>query len=218
MPQTDAYGDHILRTGGLQQTWEHCFNSYIFSSRFPSVLGPILDLGPGRCEFTRLDPSRIVAVDNSPTLVNHYTKEGLDIRLGSADALPFPDASLSGAYSCWLLEHLTRPEDCFRELHRVLVPGGYACLIVPSAESLLHGFYDDYTHVRPFTRLSLAQLANAAGFSTHSVEYLFWTRGSRQVLRYGGERMLGRYLRFADRVARRGGLVNRYNLSMSLWR
>jgi hypothetical protein len=59
---------------------------------------PIVDLGPGRCAFTRQDSNKIVAFDNAPGVVDQYKLEGLDIRLGTAYELPLEDASVSGVF------------------------------------------------------------------------------------------------------------------------
>jgi ubiquinone/menaquinone biosynthesis C-methylase UbiE len=40
------------------------------------------------------------------------------------EKLDFPDNSFDGIYFCWVLEHVTQPEDVVRESHRVLQSGG----------------------------------------------------------------------------------------------
>ena len=209
----DPYGDYILRTGGAVDAWENLFNRYFYESRFRELEAPIVDLGPGRCAFTRLSPNRIIAVDTSSSVVARYRMEGLDIRLGSAYDLPFEDESVSGLYSCWLLEHLDDPLRCMTQVRRILRPGGYVCLIVPSADSLIHGFYDDYTHVRPFSHASMKQLAEDAGFSRYRTRYLFWTRGLRRLIPFLGEERLLRVLKTMDGISQRSRrLVNKQNL------
>jgi SAM-dependent methyltransferase len=214
----DAYGDYILRTGREIDAWENLFNRYFYESRFRHLEAPIVDLGPGRCAFTRQASDKIISVDNAPAVVDRYKLEGLDIRLGSAYDLPFEDASVSGLYSCWLLEHLADPMGCLTEVRRILRPGGYACLIVPSAESLNRGFYDDYTHLRPFTHASMKQLSQDAGLSRHRTRYLFWTRGLRRLIPSLGEDRLLRVLAVMDGISQRSRkLVNRQNLVFEAW-
>jgi len=212
----DRYGDYILNTGTATTAWENVFNRYLFESRFRGK-APILDIGPGRCAFTRQDPKRVIALDNSPAIVAKYGAAGLDIRLGSATQLPFDDDVFEGTFACWILEHLPEPELCAREVARTLRPSGYFCAIVPSAQSLSRGFYDDYTHVRPFTPASLRQLAAAAGFSRFVVTYLFWTRGVRRLLPLVGEGGVLRTLHFLD-VPGRHVMTNRFNLMLEAWK
>jgi SAM-dependent methyltransferase len=216
---TDAYGEYILRTGADIEPWETVFNRYLYRSRFRDLEAPIVDLGPGRCAFTRQAPNRIIGVDNAPAVVDRFRSEGLDVRLGSAYDLPFEDATVSGVYSCWLLEHLQEPLRCMIEVRRVLRRGGYACFIVPSVESLDRGFYDDYTHIRPFSHASMRQLAEDARFTKHETRYLFWTRGLRRLIPSLGEDRLLRILATMDRVSQHGSrLVNKQNLVFEAWR
>lgn len=51
---------------------------------------------------------------------------GQDIIWNITEGLPFPDDSVEEIYSCHLLEHLDEDEivDLFREIYRVLKPGG----------------------------------------------------------------------------------------------
>ncbi len=199
------------------ERWESAFGRYLYASRFRGR-SPVLDIGPGRCWFTRQDPENVIGLDIEPSLVDHYSRTGLNIVLGSVDEMPFDDGAFEAVFCCWLFEHLWEPEKAISEIARVLAPGGYACLIVPSQKSLLKGFYDDYTHVRPFTRPSLAQLAKQGNFSSFRVEHLFWTRGGGRLFTRLGERALYSYLRFSDRIARRLHVVNRNNLVLEVWK
>lgn len=212
---TDVYGDYILSTGP-DDAWERLFSRYLLESRFRDRTS-IVDLGPGRCAFTIAAPERISAVDNAPAIVDHYRSKGLDIRLGSAEEMPFEDSSMDGLYSCWLLEHLSDPVAALAETRRVLRPHGYGLFIVPSVRSLTRGFYHDYTHVRPFTSQSLAQIARAAGFERFHTEYLFWTRGLRRFIPLLGEDRVMRGLRFSDTIGRRMRCLNRDNLLLEVW-
>ena len=128
----EPYGNYILRTGkGLVGEFELILGAHWYRSLFAGMR-PIADVGPGRCWFTKQSPPDIIAVDNSPELVRHYAREGLDIRLGDACRLPFEDGQLQGIFCCWLLDHLPEPVLAFSEFHRVLRPGGFLCVIVPT--------------------------------------------------------------------------------------
>lgn len=216
VPQ-DAYGGYILRTGGgIVDQLELLLGAHWYQTRFCGK-APILDLGPGRCWFTRQSVNDIVAVDNSPDLVEHFGKQGINIRLGDAYKIPFPEEYFEGIFCCWLLEHLQEPQRAMREMHRVLKAGGYGCVIVPTPRDM-EAFYADYTHIRPFTKTSLKQLAEDAGFVRHRAEYLPWARGLSRVLAYCGPRVARMYLRFAEQSLRTVGVVNRNNLMLEVWK
>ena len=155
--------------------------------------------------------------NNSPAVVDHYKSEGLDIRLGSADNLPFPDSSVDAIYSCWLLEHLNDPVVALTEARRVLRPNGYGLFIVPSVRSLTRGFYNDYTHIRPYSPQSLAQVARAAGLTNFSAKYLFWTKGLRRLVPLVGDHRMMGVLSLSDSVGRNFRCLNRDNLMFELW-
>jgi SAM-dependent methyltransferase len=212
-----SYGSYILRTGsGAVRDLELLYGAHWFSTRFAGKR-PILDLGPGRCWFTKQKPEDIIAVDNAPELVDHYRSQRIAIRLGNAYSIPFPQNSFQGVFCCWLLEHLAEPDRAMLQIHRVLQPGGYACVIVPSPNDLM-SFYDDYTHIRPFTHTSLRQLAEDAGFAKSKVEYLPWTRGLSYVLRIFGSSFARKYLRLSDSILRKFCIVNRNNLMLEAWK
>lgn len=60
---------------------------------------------------------------------------GADLRLGGADVLPFADASFAVATCVEVMEHVPAEQrsGAFREIHRVLEPGGRLVLTVPHA-------------------------------------------------------------------------------------
>jgi SAM-dependent methyltransferase len=212
-----SYGDYILATGEGLSEWEDTFGRYLCASRFQGR-HRVLDIGSGRCWFTRQDPARITAIEPEQGLVDHYSREGLDIRQGSVYRIPFADASVDGVFCCWLFEHLEDPASAIIEVGRVLRPDGYACIIVPSPRTLTTTFYDDYTHIRPFTRSSLLHLASAGRFRRAEVSPLFLTKGGGILSRRLPASVAFRYLQAADTVGRRLRLTNRDNLLLEAWR
>lgn len=55
--------------------------------------------------------------------------------LANLRALPFADASFDLVGSTWVMEHLEEPEEAFREMGRVLRPGGHLLVLAPNAWS-----------------------------------------------------------------------------------
>lgn len=211
-----AYGSYILRTGTpIIRELELVYGALWYRIRFAGKK-PILDLGPGRCWFTKQNIGDIIAVDNAPDLVEHYHAQGINSHLGDAYHVPFPDAYFQGIFCCWLFEHLAEPYRALTELRRVLQPGGYVCIIVPSPNNMV-AFYDDYTHIRPYTPTSLTQLAEDTGFQKHKVQCLPFSRGVTYVLRMLGSNAAYRYCYFSDTVLRGLGLVNRNHLMLEVW-
>ena len=86
----------------------------------------VLDVGSGRgylqdmvTDYTGLDLSSKVAP--------YYHKPFV---VGSATAMPFADNSFDAAWTVWVIEHIPEPEKAFRELRRVIKPGGVLFLMV----------------------------------------------------------------------------------------
>lgn len=65
---------------------------------------------------------------------------------------PFPDSSIGVVRAYDVIEHLHDPLHTMKELYRVLAPGGYALLQVPSTDG--RGAFSDPTHVSFWNELS----------------------------------------------------------------
>ncbi len=132
----------------------------------------IVELGCGRGEFLELlkdSGKRTLGVDSDPGMVAETQSRGLDVVL--QDAVTFvettgeaPDA----LFAAHLVEHLsvdgalrlfTGAEQCLR-------PGGSLVVVTPNPQSLaviLSDFWNDPTHVRPYTIPLLEFIAKQAG-------------------------------------------------------
>ena len=90
----------------------------------------------------------------------------LDIEVYDADdnRWPFDNDSFDVVYSKSFIEHLTNPSMYVTEAYRVLKPGGLLLTLTPDWEVNYKKFFDDYTHVSPFTYVSLNNIQKSAGF------------------------------------------------------
>ncbi len=111
----------------------------------------VLDIGAGQGDFARLVKSRVTLVDANPSTVEQLREEFDDVLLHRVpDPLPVDSASYDLVHCSHIVEHLA-PNDLYalmQEVDRVLRPGG---VFVVSAPLLWSGFYDDLSHVRPYT-------------------------------------------------------------------
>jgi 2-polyprenyl-3-methyl-5-hydroxy-6-metoxy-1,4-benzoquinol methylase len=62
------------------------------------------------------------------------------------------------------IEHIPETKQFFEWCHDLLVDGGKIISLTPDWESNYKIFYDDFTHVKPFTQISLNQILEAAGY------------------------------------------------------
>lgn len=90
-----------------------------------------LDVGCGPGALTsalidRLGADQVCAADPSPPFVEECARRhpGVDVRLGSAEAIPFDDQSFDAVLAQLVLHFVSDPEAAGREFRRVVRPGG----------------------------------------------------------------------------------------------
>ncbi len=99
----------------------------------------VLEVAPGpgylAVELARRGGYEVTGLDISRTFValarEHARAAGLEVRFehGDASAMPFPREAFDFAVCCAAFKNFTRPVEAIAELHRVLKPGGSACIM-----------------------------------------------------------------------------------------
>jgi SAM-dependent methyltransferase len=87
------------------------------------------------------------------------------------EPLPFEDNTFDFVFSKSVLEHVVNTDNFLKEALRVLKPGGVAVILTPDWRSQCLFFWDDYTHVKAFTRKSLQNAMDICGFESPECEY-----------------------------------------------
>ncbi len=145
--------------------------------------GRLLDLGCGRGEFL----SGFVkcgfdghGVDRERSL---HLPPALPVELSDIDGspLPYEDESFDVVFNKSVLEHVHHITPLLNECLRVLRPGGTFLCMVPDFSAQWSHFYDDWTHVRPFTLTGLRECLLGHGFVIEHAERfrqlpLLWER------------------------------------------
>jgi SAM-dependent methyltransferase len=102
--------------------------------RYLEPAAVVLDAGAGRGLRYRYDynsnVARVVGVDVDPGLRHNPNVDGRV--LGDLAALPFADSTFDLVFSKYVFEHLDRPRRTFRELRRVMKPGGHLVFHTPN--------------------------------------------------------------------------------------
>ncbi|HEX5479798.1 MAG TPA: class I SAM-dependent methyltransferase [Dehalococcoidia bacterium] len=145
-------------------------------ARVPRRL-PVLDLGCGNgsfvaaCRARGVDAVGIEAYAASATVAAEH---GIDVIRAAGEELPVAANTLDAVRLKEVLEHVQRPLDLATEIHRALRPHGVFLSYVPTQWSQLYpfpaNFFDDYTHVRAFSRTGLERLLVDAGFARIHIE------------------------------------------------
>ena len=198
-PFTKAYFDEIERRRYAVEPYIRDF------AEFPKWEGRrVLEIGVGAAtdfvNFARCG-ARLTGIDLTPAAVEHARRrlelEGLEatVLVGSAEDLPFPDGSFDLVYSYGVLHHAAHPDRTFREVRRVLAPGGEARVMLygrhswtayrfwlfgllvaakrrerPSGLSRAISKYMESPGTRCYTRREIDSEFRAAGFSRVEIE------------------------------------------------
>lgn len=174
------------------------WDDQLFRERIIAHLRPdsvVLDLGAGAGIVSQMNfrgiPAQMCGVDLDPRVVeNPMLEEG---RVANAGGIPYEDGRFDVVFSDNVLEHLDEPLQVFREVARVLKPGGIFLFKTPNkwhymptiARLTPHGFHqyvnrlrgraevDTFpTRYRTNTRGDVTRLAAEAGLLAERVELI----------------------------------------------
>lgn len=111
----------------------------------------VLDIGAGSGKFSSYcKRNDFYLFDGNQETVNFLKQENTNVFLGELPILPFENDFFDLIHCSHVVEHLT--PDVFyqtlKEMDRCLKVGGF---IVVSAPILWSGFYDDLSHVKPYS-------------------------------------------------------------------
>ncbi len=135
----------------------------------------ILDVGCGTGTMLTYLASygKVEGVDIDEEAIGYCRERGLeDVRLGEAANLPFGDGSFDLVTALDVVEHLEDDVAAFREMKRVLRPGGHILVTVP-AHRFLWGDQDEVNmHKRRYVARELRDRLAESGFDVVRVSYM----------------------------------------------
>lgn len=150
-----------------RETWSRCADNYvdtfagITAETVPMLLeaagirsgNKVLEIGSGPGHVADLlvqAGTSVTGVDFSPKMVevaqNRYPE--ITFRQADAEQLPFKASSFDSVVANFVVHHLARPEVVFREVNRVLKPGGrfaFAVWGAPEEQSSIGAFFGAVT-------------------------------------------------------------------------
>lgn len=149
-----------------REDYEHVF----YSEKWKPLLGcrRVLEVGLGEGAFLSNAPDgvEVVGIDVIDSSVKAAREKGFSAFKADCRKTRFPPASFDGVHCAHVLEHLPDPYAALKEFKRLLKLGGRLVFRVPNYNGA--SFYDDPTHVYPFTPLRAYRLALDSGFSVES--------------------------------------------------
>jgi SAM-dependent methyltransferase len=96
---------------------------------------------------------QLIAVDQSPAMVEAARAAGVAAVVGDVERLDFGDAAFDCAIAAWMLYHVADVDQALSELARVLVPGGWLIAVTNCARALAE-VYDSAGASRPHSPFS----------------------------------------------------------------
>jgi SAM-dependent methyltransferase len=145
---------------------------YISQKYLDSSHKKLLDLGCGRGDQLRAFAAigyDVLGADNADSAREFCDPYSVEILNIVESELSLEEGSVDVVFSKSVIEHLAKPEKMLQEAKRVLRPGGKLIVMCPSWVHMGWGpFYQDHTHVTPFTKPSLRDILKLEGF--HGVD------------------------------------------------
>ena len=131
------------------------------------VKGKVLDIGCSDKKVREFlsDDCQYIGLDYYKTAIEWYHSS--PDAFGDAQNLPFKDKSIDSVLLLDVLEHLPAPENCIREINRVLITGGIFIIQVP----FIYPLHDTPLDFQRWTLFGLRELINNNGFTIVHEKY-----------------------------------------------
>lgn len=116
----------------------------------------ILDIGCGEGKILQTNEVRAYGIDINPATIARLQERGFHVKEGSATSIPYESDFFDVVHCSNIIEHLT-PDDAqkmFREIYRVLKPGGKIILITPMPKTV----WNTFGHVKPYPPMAIRKL------------------------------------------------------------
>jgi len=166
--ETHYTRDEFSETDYPQLLCDHIVNRYI-KLHFDDVdKKTVLDVGCGKGNhlvgFARRGfvAFGIDKVQDSNEALDQFDIRECDLE---KDSFPYETDSLDIVFSKSVIEHVENADNFLYEVKRVLKSGGLAILMCPDWGTQSHMYWDDYTHVKPWTRKGLQNALKIHGFN-----------------------------------------------------
>ncbi len=136
----------------------------------------VLDVGCGRGEFLQgFKQLGLAAYGLDMHRFGGPLLDQFEIRTANVEheRFPYDDETFDFVFSKSVIEHLHNPENFFKECRRILRPGGRIIVMTPDWQSHRYVFYNDHTHVQPYTVTGLGNALKLYGFGDIHTEFFY---------------------------------------------
>jgi SAM-dependent methyltransferase len=163
-PGDGYYATRLARDPSRARIWRELAR---YLQRWVPENAAVLELGAGYCDFiNQIRAAERHALDIREVVREHAAPD-VEVHVCSCTELgTLPAARFDVIFTSFLFEHLD-----FEEMDRTMVgmkhvlrPGGRLIILQPNFRYAYREYFDDYTHKRIFTHVSLADYLAANGF------------------------------------------------------
>ncbi len=135
--------------------------------------GKVLEIGPGSgvaLKALKQLGYEVYAVEANRKFISNFPKEmNVTVQDVGKTKLNFPNAYFDFIYLSHVIEHIKDQGLFWSELNRVLKLGGKIALMTPNFSVTHKTFYDEPTHVQPFTKVGLNSRLKLDGFRVDAI-------------------------------------------------
>jgi 2-polyprenyl-3-methyl-5-hydroxy-6-metoxy-1,4-benzoquinol methylase len=158
---------------GREKVWKAICE---YLQRFIPGSSRVADIGAGYGDFINQIRAKVkYAVDTNSEAARCYTQGVQFVHASRIEDVDLPAKSIDVVMLSNLLEHLS-PEQCtalFDRIDNVLIAGGKVIVIQPNYIYCFRHYWDDFTHVRAFSHISLRDFLLARGYKIIALEKRF---------------------------------------------
>ena len=139
----------------------------------------LLDVGAGKGAQAAIFSNyfNITTIDRHTDARETFDSLKIDANVVEAEIgeQPFPlsDNSFDVVFTKSVIEHVENWEHFLTEISRVLKPDGIAIVMTPNWETQRVNFYDDPTHIRPYTLRTLDRTLRMTGFDEIEISNIY---------------------------------------------
>lgn len=166
-------GNTYLQEIGVQEIdFRSFFYCVLFDEYIKDRWADVLDLWAGQwrniMSLKRFGYTNLFACDLSDYFGDLYKQVGIPLAVADLEngKLPYEDSTFDVVIFAHVIEHLHSIENAMLEIKRVLKKGWILIMETPDYEKSTHIFWDDYTHIRPYTQKSFHRISGAYRFET----------------------------------------------------
>ncbi|MBT5400323.1 class I SAM-dependent methyltransferase [bacterium] len=164
----DEYSEELYP----QKLCNFLFQKYLIGKNIDR--GTLLDIGSGKGNqlvgFSRnnFECYGIDKREECVEILDNFEIRECDLE---SEKLPFDDNYFDVVFTKSVIEHVFNTDHFIKEAKRVLKVNGTLIVLTPDWESQSKSFFDDYTHIKPFTKKGLKAAISQNGFKDVYCDY-----------------------------------------------